>query len=95
MRVIRAQPLVNHAQNVFGLFEHLSVVESQNMPTVASQSLCAFCISLRCFRLEVLATIELDNEHRLIASEVGEVRGDRMLTAELVAIEAAVAKVSP
>ena len=45
--------------------------------------------------LEVLPAIELDDQHAFHASEVGEVRADRMLTPKLVAVETAVPQLRP
>ena len=83
MRAVGVQPLMNRGQHRISLRQHLSVVEAQHGEAGLLQNRGAPGIGGRDFGLEVLPTIEFDDQQRFEAREVCEKRTDRVLAAEL------------
>jgi hypothetical protein len=82
-------------QDSIGLQQNLPVVEAHHVKACAFQHRCTPPVLLCSFRLEVLATIDLDDQLGFEAGEVGEEWSDGMLSAELEAGKLAVAQVAP
>jgi hypothetical protein len=95
VRVVAVQPLQNLRQDSIPFGQGLAIREAQYLIAEAIHFLRPNAVGYQRFRLEVLAAIQFDNEHRFNTSEVREVRTDRTLTTELVAIKLAVAKCRP
>ena len=83
----RAHP-VNLFQHVVLLAEHLRVPESQDLQPESSEVGVAGLVAA--FLTDVRIAVEFDHEQRRGAEEVGDVRPDRVLTAELEPREASV-----
>jgi hypothetical protein len=95
VRVVAVQPLQNVRQDSIPFAQRLAIREAQHLIAAAIHFLRPNAVGYQGFRLEVLAAIQFDNEHRFNTSEVREVRTDRTLATELVAIKLAVAKCRP
>jgi hypothetical protein len=89
------QPLQYLRQDSLAFGQRFTVSETQHLVAEAIQFLGSDAISRNGPRLEMLAAVEFDNQHRLNTNEVRKVRTDRPLAAELVAVELAVAKRRP
>jgi hypothetical protein len=88
-----AEKLVDCVKHFLHIREHLIVPESKHAVSVRIQKRSANFIFLR--KLGVLSAIQFDNEASFDRAEVGEVRTNRMLTAELGVAHPAAAQMSP
>jgi hypothetical protein len=89
------QPFPNDFQDRVGFRKHLAVREAQHVETMLLQYAGPRRIASLAFIVVVLATVELDDQHALDAGKVGEEWSHRMLAAEFVAGQAAVAQLRP
>jgi hypothetical protein len=92
---MESQPRQNDFQHAATLDERLPAVESQHLKTICVQYQRPPPVSVLSFRLEMLTSIELHDETRLYAREIGEVSSDGVLATELVAVQLTVAKSLP
>ncbi len=89
------QPAQYLSQDSLAFCQDFAIREAQNLITAAVQFLSSNAIGHHRFRLEMLPTVEFDNQHRFDTGEVREVRTDRPLATEFVAVELTVAKRRP
>ncbi len=90
---LRLQRFENHFQHGVDVGRHPVVREAQHPITLLIQEAVPASIAGRI--LDVLRAVQLDDELRLKAGEVGDVGANRVLAAEAEAVELASAKVSP
>ena len=86
----RKQDLFKHDRH---LSQHIVIPETQNTKAVPFDEACAIVVVRSSFHM--LTTIQLDHQLGVEAGEVGEVRADRALPAELVIVESSIAQVIP
>ena len=63
-------------------FNEIVIPKPQHFVAPRFQKLCPLFIPLAILRLAVLASVEFDNKSGLAAEEIGDVRSDRLLSAE-------------
>lgn len=71
-------------KNGFGFVKNLSVPESQHFEALCLQPLITVLIRFGC---RVLTTINFNNQLCFEANEICDVRSDRMLATEAIAVE--------
>jgi hypothetical protein len=84
---------VNHREHVLELRQDLIVPESHHLESLSHQEQGAFCVTRRL--LDVLPTIELDDEPPLDANEIHDVAADGHLAPKLVTVELPIAHAIP
>ena len=89
------KPIVNGAQHSIGLKQDIAIVETQNVEARRVQRRRAPSIGSNRIRVEVLTTVEFDNQASFNACEVSEVAVDRMLSTKLPTVELAISQVTP
>jgi hypothetical protein len=92
---MKVQPAENSSQDSLTFGQCLAIRESQNLKTEVVQRHSATLICIHRFRLEVLTTIQLDDQLPFDAGEVREVTAHRLLAPELVAVEPSIAQGLP
>ena len=95
VRVFGQQPVVDDAQHGSRLDKNLPIVEAQHMKAIGGEYLCTSSVRSSGVGLEVLSAVEFDHQPRFDACEIGEVRANRVLASELVAVEPVISQVSP
>jgi hypothetical protein len=71
------------------------MTEPQNSKSIHSQKLFSASIASETIRFEMLAAVDLNDEFRCVANEIGDVRADRDLPAERCAVQPMGAKNAP
>jgi hypothetical protein len=92
VRVMRDKPLVNGVQHRVCFNQHLAIGKAQHMEALRRKQRRSSCMGQFSPFVEVLSTIQLDNQIRFDTREVGEESADGVLSAELVADETSVAQ---
>ena len=95
MRVVELQPFENSRQHTVAFDKRFAVREAQDVKTKTAQLRGSALVRAHRFRLEVLAAIELNDQHRFDASEVCEIPTDGALTSKLVAVELSIPQRTP
>ena len=95
MRVMRGQPIKDASQNGIPLDQCFAISEAEHVEAQLFQLGSAALVVLCGACLEMLAAIELDDQARLNAREVGEEPAHRMLATEFVAAELTIAQTQP
>jgi hypothetical protein len=93
--VVESEPLQDGSQDPVAFGKCFAVAEAQYMETVRAQRCTALSVSRHGRRLIVLTAIQLDDEPRFDAGEVGKVAADRVLAAEFVAVETSIPQALP
>jgi hypothetical protein len=89
------QPIEDVIQNPIRFDQRLAIVEAQYLKAQLIHLGSAMRVAAHRSLIEMLPTIEFDNEPTFDASEIGEVPADRMLPAELVSTQLTGAKSLP
>ena len=92
-RKIRAQGFLDLGKNFVSAREHLIIPESKYAIAARSEIRCSDFVVLRLIR--VLTAIDLDDDSAFDRTEVGEVRTNRELTAELNVAQSPASKMTP
>ncbi len=87
--------LAYRVDDPFGLGERLFIAESQDGPAEACQFHLSEVISQHDVIPFVNAAVDLEDEPEAVAGEVGDVRADRVLAAEAVAVDLPAAEPLP
>ena len=92
---MQLKPVEDRLQYAVSLGKRLTISESQDSEAECIQYRRALRISRNGLRLEVLPTIQFDDQLRFNAREVGKVRTDGALPAELASCDLPVAQTLP
>ena len=92
-RKIRAQGFLDLGKNFVSAREHLIIPESKYAIAARNEIRCSDFVVLRLIR--VLTAIDLDDDSTFDRTEVGEVRTNRELTAELNVAQLPASKMTP
>src|SRR5947208_16740404 len=92
---MEGQPVKAASHDRIPFDQCFTVGESQNVKTEFVQLHGPSRIAFEPFDLEVLAAVQFDDQSGLDAHEVREVPADRVLSAELVALELSIAQTLP
>jgi hypothetical protein len=92
---MNSQPFQDGAQHALPFSQHLPVVETQHVKTMAPKLQRALLIRLHCFRREMLSAVQFNHQASFETCEVGEEGADGALAPELVASKSAVAQRIP
>jgi len=94
-RPVGLKPIEDAQPHRLTLHQHLAVGEAQHVIAELVQFSRAPGVSSHALIAEMLTAIELNDQHRLKAREVGEVPAHRMLPPELVAADLPIAQGLP
>ena len=92
MRVPRDEPIHDSRQNSVAFDQHIAIRKSQHYEPFFDEQTRPSLVLRAGVVAVVLAAVELDDQLRLEASEVGEEPGNRTLAPELVPGQTTVAK---
>jgi hypothetical protein len=95
VRVAGLQPHQDGRKDCRCFKQHLPIVEAHHFKASLLKCSSPPAVLFRSFRLEVLPTVEFDDQAIFKASEIGKVGSDRVLPAELEAAELAVTQMAP
>jgi len=95
VRVVDSEPIQDGSQDAIAFGKCLAVAEAQYVEAVRAQRGTALGIGGHGIGLVVLTAIELDDQPGFDAGEVREVRADRVLAAELAAVETPIPQALP
>ncbi|MBB4130935.1 hypothetical protein GGR62_001713 [Xanthomonas campestris] len=87
-----AQTLRNRFTHIVGAHQHLIIPEAQQLEALSAQEGLAHCIG---GRIQVLATVKLDDQRAVQASEIGDIRPNGTLPAKLASQQAPITQVAP
>jgi hypothetical protein len=90
---IRAEEFLDLGQDFVGVLQHLVIPEAQDAVAARSEIRCLDFVVLRLIRM--LAAIDLNDDSTFDRTEVGEVRTNRKLTAELNVAQSPASKMTP